>query len=143
MSLSSITSTKSTESQLGIALALLRIVVGVVFMAHGAQKLFVYGPATVAQGFGQMGLPLPVLAAYAVSIAEFAGGIMLMLGVLTRLTSAVLLAIMLGAVFIVHLPQGFFMPEGYEFAMVLGAASAALALAGAGRYSVDHTLSRS
>ncbi|HLV24828.1 MAG TPA: DoxX family protein [Gemmatimonadales bacterium] len=143
MSIRKLISARPTESQLGIALALLRVVVGVVFVAHGAQKLFVYGPEMVGQGFSQLGLPLPELTAYLVSLAEFGGGMMLVAGILTRLTSAVLLLIMLGAVFVAHLSQGFFMPDGFEFSMVLGAVSAALAIMGAGRYSMDHALTKS
>jgi putative oxidoreductase len=138
----SISSTRITESQLGIALAVLRVFAGVIFVAHGAQKLFVYGPAAVGQAFGQMGLPLPELMAYGVALAELAGGILLVLGLLTRPVSALLVLVMLGAVFVAHLPAGFFLPDGYEFAMIMGAISASLAIVGAGRYSVDHVLSR-
>jgi putative oxidoreductase len=133
---------RSTPNQINLALLILRIVVGIVFIAHGGQKLFVFGLEGVQGGFTQMGVPLPAITAPLVAILEFAGGMALLVGALTRLVALGLAIDMLGALFLVHLKAGFFLPNGYEFVLVLFAAAAAFFIAGAGAYSVDSVLAR-
>ena len=117
--------------QLGIAI--LRIVVGIVFAAHGAQKLFTIGFGGVTHMFQGLGIPYPHIAAIVVTLVEFVGGIALILGLVT-LYAALLLAIdMAVAVGKVHLHNGFFSSKGgYEFPLTLLAACVALALTGPG-----------
>lgn len=124
------------------ALLLLRVITGVVFLAHGAQKIFVFGIPGLAEGFAGMGVPLAGVVAPIVSFAEFLGGIALALGLLTRPAAGVLAVVMLGALLLVHLPAGFFLPQGYEFVLVLLTILVSLLLAGPGAWSIDAGLKR-
>jgi putative oxidoreductase len=121
-------------------LLILRIVIGIVFLMHGGQKLFVYGFAGVTGAFGQMGVPMPAIAGPLTAIVEFLAGGALVIGLLTRLAAIGLAIDMLGAILFVHIKGGFFMPTGYEFAMTLLGANIAIALAGAGYYSIDRLI---
>ena len=129
-----------TNTDLG--LAVLRVITGTIFVAHGAQKLFVYGLDGVAGGFAQMGIPFPTVVGPLVGLVELFGGLALIAGLLTRLAGAGLGINMLGAFLLVHLPAGFFLPSGYEFVMMLGASAITLTLTGAGRYSIDALIGR-
>jgi len=132
----------TSPRQANIALTFLRVATGAIFIAHGAQKLFVYGLAGVSGSFAQMGVPMPGVMGPFIALLEFFGGIALVFGLLTRLVSLGLAFDMLGAMMLVHLKNGFFMPNGYEFVLLLLAASAALVLTGAGDVSLDSIIAR-
>jgi putative oxidoreductase len=116
----------------------LRVAVGVVFIMHGAQKLFGAFGGPGLKGFSQMiaGMGLrPVMAwATAVALIEFVGGIFLLLGFMTRLSALLTGVVMAVAVIFVHMPNGFFAKGGgIEFPLVLFAACLCLLLTGGGR----------
>ena len=132
-------STSTIPAQrLSRALLLLRVVVGGIFIAHGAQKLFVFGLAGVVGAFGQMGIPLPGVTGPAIAFLEFLGGISLVLGLFTQPVALLLAVDMLGAIALVQVNKGLI--GGYEFELLLLGSSLALALAGAGEYSLDRVL---
>ena len=120
----------------------LRIPVGIIFVAHGAQKLFGafggYGLEGTGQFMASVGLTPGYLMASLAGSAEFFGGLALLLGVLVRPAAAALAFAMLVAIFSVHIGNGLFMDKnGYEYALALLAASVSLLVGGAGRLSVD------
>jgi putative oxidoreductase len=129
--------TTSTPSQQQLGIAILRIVTGVAFTVHGAQKLFVYGLPGVAGAFAKMGIPMAGFVGPFIALLEFFGGLALIIGLLTRLAALGLAFDMLGAILLVHLAGGFFLPAGYEYALTMMAAMICLALAGPGSLSVD------
>jgi putative oxidoreductase len=124
-------------------IALLRIALGGVFAAHGAQKLLQLGVSGTAGFFQQTGLPFPEASAALVIGIELLGGLALLLGLSTRLMAIPLAAVMLVATLVVHLPAGFFLPQGMEFTLVLLAASIALVLTGPGAFALDRVIRRS
>ena len=132
----------ASTRQTDIGLFVLRAVAGSIFAAHGAQKLFTFGLDGVAGAFGGMGVPMAGIVGPAVAFLEFFGGLALIVGLLTRLVGVGLAANMLGAILLVHLPNGLFLPNGSEFALALLGAAATLVLTGAGSFSVDAVLSR-
>lgn len=132
------TNTTAPSAASSLGLLVLRVVVGFVFAAHGAQKIFEYTlPGTIGS-FAGMGVPLPEIAAPVVAFVELIGGILLALGLFTRPVGILLAVDMVVALVAVHLPAGLWVGEGgYEFVAVLGVAALALAFTGAGRFSLD------
>lgn len=127
----------ASTRQINIGLTILRVVVGVIFLAHGGQKLFVFGFAGVTGAFAQMGVPMPGLLGPFVALVEFFGGLALITGLLTRLASLGLMSTMIVAISLVHLKGGFFSPTGIEFPLSLLGSTLLLAVTGAGAWSLD------
>ncbi|QZQ56143.1 DoxX family protein [Curtobacterium sp. TC1] len=126
---------RTTSTSIG--LTALRIVLGVVFIAHGAQK-FAQGIPNVAQGFSGMGVPLADLAAPLVAGLELVGGVLLVFGVATRVVGVLLAVDMVVAGRLAHASSGFYSQDGgFEYVLVLAVASLAVALTGPGRFSLD------
>lgn len=131
----------------GFAPLAVRVPVGIIFAAHGAQKLFGwfggYGLAGTGQFMDSIGLsPGTVMAALAGG-AEFFGGLALLIGLLVRPASVVLAFTMLIAIFSAHFSKGLFIANGgYEYALALLAVTIGLLISGAGRVSVDAVLGR-
>ncbi|SDS44543.1 DoxX family protein [Pseudomonas oryzae] len=131
----------------GYGLAVVRIVIGLTFMAHGAQKLFGwfggYGLAGVGQWMESIGLTPGYLMALLAGSGEFFGGLALVIGLLVRPAAAVLAVVSLVAMFSVHWANGFFITNnGYEYALALLAVNVALLIDGAGKWSLDGCLCR-
>jgi len=117
-------------------LTVLRIVVGIVFLMHGYQKLFKMGFGGVAGMFGHMGIPLPHVFAVIVTLVEFVGGILLIAGILVRIAAPLMACDMIVAILKVHWQHGFFGPGGIEFPLTLLAGAICLTLAGGGSLSI-------
>lgn len=123
-------------------ITILRVMVGIVFLAHGGQKVFVFGFSGVQGAFGQMGIPMPTVMGPFVALLELVGGLLLVVGVGTRWVSILLAIEMAVAVLKVHLSHGFFLPGGFEYALMMFAASCAVALEGPGAAALGRTLSK-
>jgi putative oxidoreductase len=128
-----------------IALLGIRLVVGLSFAAHGAQKLFGAfggdGITGTTDFFEQLGLRPGRLQAWAAGSTEFLGGCLITLGLVTPFAAAALIAVMTAAVLTVNLSNGFFVTSnGYEYNVVLAATLFALAGIGAGNWSLDNAI---
>lgn len=122
-----------------VALLVARILLGVVMFAHGYQKMIINGIGRTTEGFESLSIPLAIMSASFVTMVEFAGSALLILGALTPFVSACNLVIMGGAAFFVHAKNGIFVADGgWELVGVIGAGFLMLAACGPGRFSVDH-----
>lgn len=136
-----------TKTEQSLSALPLRLIAGILFTAHGAQKLFAWFGGYGLEGTGQwmesIGLAPGYLMALMAGSAEFFGGLLLIIGFLTRPTSFVLAITMIVAIFSVHIDNGLFMSvNGYEFALVLVAVTVSLIFSGAGKLSLDDLIAR-
>lgn len=108
----------------------MRLALGAMALGHGLMKIFDFGFAGTAGFFASLGLP--GILAYAVILVEVVGGVMLILGVLTRWVALVLAVILVGAIVFVHLADGL-----WEYPLFLLASSVAVALLGSGAHALE------
>ncbi|KPN75889.1 MAG: DoxX family protein [Shewanella xiamenensis] len=137
--------TKLLTSTPSFAPLALRIPIGIILMAHGSQKLFGwfggYGLEGTGQWMASIGLTPGYLMALMAGSSEFFGGLLIIIGLLTRATALVLSFTMVAAIFSVHIGNGLFLSNnGYEFGLALLAATVSLAVSGAGKLSADNLL---
>ena len=126
-----------------IALLIGRLMLGVVLFAHGWQKLVIKGIGGTYAWFQAMGIPLAIVATSFVTVVEFVGGALLLLGALTRVVVALHILVMIGAAAFVHISHGLFAQDGgWELVGVIAACELVLAGTGAGRFSIDHLVHR-
>jgi putative oxidoreductase len=121
----------------------LRLAVGVIFLMHGSQKIFVFGISGTADILRWIGIPGAAFCAVVLMIAEFGGGLSILTGVFARFSAAALAFEMVIAIFTARIKGGFFTPTGYEFEMLLCGACLTIAVVGSGPVSFDRLLMRS
>jgi putative oxidoreductase len=132
----------ATEKNVDRAVLVLRLVLASIFIVHGYQKVFVFGLSGVAGSFGQMGIPLAQVMGPFIALLEFFGGIAMLFGIFTRVIAFLLACDMLGAMIFVHGKNGFSAPKGIENVLGNFGMAVAVALIGAGLYSIDAMLAR-
>lgn len=121
-----------------IGLLVTRVLLGIVLIAHGWEKLVTNGAGATGEFFNSVGVPAAEAAAVFAGVVELVGGILLILGLLTPVVAALVVVVMLGAFFFVHQPAGIFAANGgWELVAVIGLAVAVFGLVGTGRYSLD------
>ncbi len=127
---------------LALGLLLVRLVVGLLFIGHGAQKLFGwfggYGPKGTGGWMESVGIKPGVVMAVLAGLMELLGGVLFAAGLLTPLAAVLIAATMVGAIVKVHGPNGLWSTaNGYEYQLVLLVVAIGVALTGAGAYSLD------
>ena len=130
------------DSALDAGLLILRVVLGLTMAAHGYNKFFGKGGLSGTAGwFDSMGMKPGIFHARVAATTEMAAGIGLAVGLLTPIPAAGFVALMLVAAWTVHRANGFFIvKEGWEYNLVLAVAAVAIAMTGAGKYSLDYLL---
>lgn len=124
-----------------IAVLFLRLVIGIIFFAHGMQKIFGVFQGSGIDGFISMikglGFSYPLFWAWAAALSEGLGGLFLILGVMPRSSAFFISIVMIVAIIKIHGPKGFFMSSGgFEYPLMLLSASISILLMGAGKYSI-------
>lgn len=136
---------KIFNSNAGYAITVLRLALAAVFMAHGAQKLFGLfgggGLTGTAKFMASLGLEPSFLMALLAGLGEFGGGLLLLLGLATRVGAFLTAFVSLVAMLSVHISKGFFMSTGgYEYILILLVASAVVMIEGSGPMALDKFL---
>lgn len=120
---------------------LIRIALGVVFIFHGYGKVFAGGHEGIATMMEAQGMPYPVVLGWAAAFTEFGGGILLIIGFLSRVWALGLAVVMGMAIYTVHGANGFSLENsGYEYCFALGMMALTVVLSGPGGISLDRAL---
>ena len=118
-----------------------RVLLGVILIAHGWQKLVSNGISGTSAFFDQSGVPMPTTSAWFAAIVELVGGVAIVLGVAVPVAAALVVLDMLGAYLFVHAGKGLFIDKGgFELVGLIAAGCLLLLAVGGGRYSIDHVL---
>ncbi len=134
------TTVTAEERRHALALLIIRLASAACFLYHGSAILFGAFGGPGPSGFSQF-THLPLAVAYLVGIAQFGGGLAMLTGILARLGAVGIISVMLGAIFLVHLPKGFDSTKGgYEYALTQLLIAVAILIAGAGPYSLYYLL---
>ncbi|MGI6454879.1 MAG: DoxX family protein [bacterium] len=136
---------KIIRNQAPVGLLCLRLTLGIIFLAHGSQKLTPWfggqGISGTIDGFTQMGMFYPQVMAILVALGEFFGGLFLVIGLFSREASVVIIIIMIGAIVTVHWKNGFFLSQqGFEYNFALIGGALCILFGGAGILSLDSIL---
>jgi putative oxidoreductase len=124
-----------------IAVLVARVLLGVVLMAHGLQKLVTDGIGGTTASFQAMGIPLPTVSALYAAVAEIGGGLLLLVGLATAVGAILVALDMAGALVFVHISNGVFVQSGgWELVGLIGVVALLIAAVGAGRFSIDGVL---
>ncbi len=132
----------NSSSSQSWGLTVLRVIVGIVFLVHSGQKLFIWGFHGVAGFLGGLGIPFPMFSGVVLTLVELLAGAALVLGLLTRWAAMLLALEMLVAILTFHLKHGFFVPAGVEYPLMLLTANVTLLLSGPGAASVDGVIAK-
>lgn len=137
------TPTASAGPVRDLGLLIARLTLGVIFFAHGYQKVVQFGMAGVTESFRGMGVPAAEIAGPVIAYVELIGGALLILGAFTSIVGLILAVEMAVAALLAHAPMGLFIDNGgWELVGALGAGALALAAVGSGRYSLDRLRGR-
>jgi putative oxidoreductase len=141
---------KLMQTDEDVGMLIVRLALGIVMFPHGAQKLLGWfgGGGFAATMEGMTGMGLPAVIVFLVILCEFFGSLSLITGFLGRVGAFGILCVMLGAVFAVHLPNGFFMNwmgnqkgEGFEYHLLAVGMALAVMVRGSGAFSIDRSMS--
>ena len=125
-----------SSSTSNLALLILRVACSLPVLYHGSAILFGAFGGPGPQGFAGF-MHMPVVVGYLVGLAQFAGGLAILLGALQRIGSVFIIIVMIGAIYLVHLPHGFDINKGgYEFALTVLLVALGLLITGPGAYSL-------
>lgn len=126
-----------------LGLLILRVVIGIIFIANGFMMLNKWGIESTIHQFAGAGIPMTALVVYFSIAAELIGGFLFIADFATRLLALAYVAISAGAIYYIHWAHGLYVSDnGYEYILLLGVASLLFVFTGPGKFSVDYLIAR-